>query len=50
MFGDVLYEEKVPDEWVNDFEAPAQTRTNSNLAAKRLEIRLSQHMASKFSG
>ena len=45
IFGDVLYEEKVPDEWVNDFEAPAPTRANDYLAAKRLEIQLSQHMA-----
>jgi len=47
MFGDVLYEEKVPDEWVNDFEAPAPTRANDNLAAKRLEIQLAQHMATQ---
>ena len=41
MFGDVVFEEKFPDECVNDFEAPFTTRTDDNLAAK-FEI---QHIA-----
>ena len=45
MFSDVIDNERIPDEWVNDFEVPAMTRVDDPIGMVKLKIQLSQHMA-----